>query len=231
MLTHINTFHRLDMQIELQQMDSGANRNVTNDRSIREQSRNISRIPVYGAGNKETACYLTGKGFLYLQSTTREWIKTEVFYSKGCSGTILSPNTIVKENHMFSGWTQTSHMDNNTANIIFFHRNALTRPVRFTLHGKNDLWYQHQPYIDTIQMAKRLKVAIITSNIPTIHRLQKAFEHELWHQRLVHPGEVVTQHIHQCVDGIPKSHRHPLHKCKICDNMKIAFNRRPIFTL
>ena len=219
---HINNHRKLNMQVQLQQMDSGANRNVTNDKGLLQQYRNISKIPVYGVGKEAAACYLIGKGFLHLQATNGEWVKIEMYYSPGCSGTILSPNAIAKEHPAFSGWTQTSDMDTHKATISFFNKNAFYRNVSFEMRGKNDLWYIQQPYLSTLQKSRRHKYVVQDNPIPTINKLQKAMEHELWHQRLLHPGEVTMKYIHHCVEGVPKMHKHPMQKCRVCDEMKIT---------
>ena len=219
---HIDNHRQLNMQVMAQQMDSGANRNVTNNKAILHQYRNISKIPVYGVGKDDVACYLTGKGFLHLKATNGEWIKIEVYYSSGCSGTILSPNAIAKEHPSFTGWSQTSHMDQNKATISFFNKSAFYHNVSFDMHNHNDLWFIHQPYLHTIQKAKRFKCTVKEATVPSINKLQKALEHELWHQRLLHPGETAMKYLHQCVEGVPKLNKHPLHKCNICDEMKIT---------
>ena len=50
-------------------MDSGANKNVTNDRQIIRNCTTITPIPIFGIGNDEAACHITEKGITTLETT------------------------------------------------------------------------------------------------------------------------------------------------------------------
>ena len=218
---HIYDQNRVSMQISIQQVDSGANRSVTNDKNILQQYRNIKTIPVYGVRDQGAACFLKGQGYLNLQDDNGEWIQTLVYYSPECTGTILSPNAIVKNDPSLTSWNQTSHMDQNKATIYLYNKNAINRNLTFTLHGKNDLWFIRQPFAQVLQKATRHHVRAEYVDTPRVNRLSKTVEHELWHQRLIHPGDSIMKHIHQTVDGVPKLTKHPFHKCNTCDDMKV----------
>ena len=55
----------------------------------------------------------------------------------------------------------------------------------------------------------------------TIKKMHKVTEYELWHQRLMHPGQVCMKYIDKCTKGVPSLTRNSLHQCKICDQMNI----------
>ena len=51
-----------------QQMDSGANKNITNDLKIIRNFTTISSIPIFGIGDDMAACHITGKGIIVLST-------------------------------------------------------------------------------------------------------------------------------------------------------------------
>ena len=122
--TSLHSTRILQMKINLQdqQMDSGANRNVTNDRSIIRNYSTITPIPIFGIDNREAACHIIGKGITEIETTDGSSLEIQMFYSVHCSGTIISPNAIVLQSKNFTSWTQTSHLDTGSAQILFYHR-------------------------------------------------------------------------------------------------------------
>ena len=48
-------------------------------------------------------------------------------------------------------------MDQNKATILFFNKSAFYRTRSFDMQNHNDLWFIHQPYLHTLQKAKKLK--------------------------------------------------------------------------
>ena len=56
-----------------QQMDSGANKNVTNDRRIIRNCSNITPIPIFGIGNDDAACHITEKRYNYSWNDRWYW--------------------------------------------------------------------------------------------------------------------------------------------------------------
>ena len=217
----------LSIQMNLhQQMDSGANKNVTNDRRIIRNCTTINPIPIFGIGNDDAACHITEKGITTLGTIDGTEIDIIMYYSTICSGTIISPNAIVRDNHTFTSWTQTSHLDTGSATIRFYHRTDFTKNKSLLMHMRNDLWYLNQSYHKMVQAANKFKMCILQDD-PAIspffvHKLDKATEYELWHQRLLHPGHTAMDYIDKCTTGIPHLHRHPLHKCSICHEMNIT---------
>ena len=115
-----------------------------------------------------------------------------MYFSKNCSGTIISPIAVVRNNHMFTSWTQTSHLDTGTAQIHFYHRTGFAQNKTLLVHMKNDLWFLNQSYDHMLRAANPTKICTLQDD-PAIspfllHKLDKVTEYEIWHQRLMHPG-------------------------------------------
>ena len=214
---------KMDLQ---QQMDSGANKNVTNDRRIIRNCSKITPIPIFGIGTDDAACHITEKGVTTLETTDGTDIDIIMYFSRNCSGTIISPNAIVRDNQTFTSWTQTSHLDTGSATICFYHRTDFTKNKTLLMHMRNDLWYLNQSYKNMIHAANKLQMCILQDDTAIspflIHKLDKSTEYELWHQRLLHPGHTAMDQIDKCTTGIPHLHRHPMHKCSICHEMNIT---------
>ena len=149
-----------------------------------------------------------------------------MYFSDSCSGTIISPNAIVRDNHSFTSWTQTSHLDTGTAQIRFYHRTDFTQNRTLLMHMQHDLWFLNQPYNSMIEAANHTKVCVLHDNLAIspflIHKLDHATEYELWHQRLMRPGRTSMEYVDKCAIGVPSLHRHPLHNCRICQEMNIT---------
>ena len=218
-----NPVVQMRINLEQQQMDSGANRNVTDDKHIIRNYLTIKNIPVFGIGRDEVACEIVGKGITELMTTDGTSMVINMYYAPGCAGTVISPNAIVRDNKQYTGWVQTSHLDTGTANMLFFHRNDARQNKCIQMKLLNDLWYINQDYSTLITAANRTHICLLHDYIDPgyvqIHKLTKATEYELWHQRLMHSGHTCLDSIHLCTNGTPKLSRHPMHKCHICAEM------------
>ena len=213
------------MKIEEPQIDSGANKSVTNDKSILHRFTNIEAIPVFGVEKDEVACTLIGKGFLDLQTSDNSTITICVYYSPECSGTIISPNAVVRDTPSYTSWTQTSHLDTGVAEVSFFNRHNKMIQDKFILHMRNSLWYTQQPYLNIVRKVTPQSCCYlpISNDHPTmINRLNKHTEYELWHQRLLHVGHGCMDALHKCIDGAPRLKRHELRSCNICNEMNVT---------
>ena len=226
--TNTTQTHILHMQANMDengQMDSGANRNVTNDRNILRNYSDIKPIAVYGIGNEDAACHITGRGILTLEMMEGTDLNIIMYFSSGCSGTILSPTAIVRHNKMFRGWIQYSYVDTGQGYVTLVHRTNETHNKTIPLVLSNDLWYVPQTYSKLVTTAHKTDVCLIRpySDPGTIHihKLSKITEYELWHQRLMHPGHQCMSTISSCAICVPKLHRHSLHNCRICKEMNI----------
>ena len=225
---------RMKLNFDNPQMDSGANKNVTNDRSIIRNFVDINPVPIYGVDHRTAACHITGRGITELDTTDGTSLEIQMFYSEHCSGTIISPNAIVQRSKAFTSWVQTSHLDTGQANILFFHRSDFTQNKVIPMVLHNDLWYIDQAYFSVVSKAYKTKVCILRQGDDddtyiSINKLHKHTEYELWHQRLMHPGKVCMDNIAQCTTGVPKLTRSNLHSCRVCDEMNIhkTFNKEP----
>ena len=221
--THVK---RLRFRIEEPQMDSGANKSVTNDKSLLRDFTTIDHIPVYGVGNQNVACHLIGRGYFDLHTTEGTSIPICIYFSPDCSGTIISPNAVVRDHDHFSSWTQTSHLDTGVATVCFFNRFRPQITATITLYMQNSLWYMH--HTDNTSIARNFTTSsgYISSSHTDQHTavctLRKHTEYELWHQRLLHAGHKSMDYLHKCAHGVPPLRRHDFHSCKICHEMNIT---------
>ena len=223
--------HTKILQIKMnlaQQMDSGANKNVTNDTKIIRNFTPIQSTPVFGIGEETVACHITGRGITSLATIDGSTLDINMYYAPNCSGTIISPNAIVRDNQSFTSWMQTSHLDIGQAEISFYHRSDFNRNKKILMHMNNDLWYLRQQYHKMVQAANRTKICVLRDfdaiSPFLVHKLNKPMEYELWHQRLMHPGATCMSNIDKCTAGVPPLSRHPMHNCKICHEMNISKN-------
>ena len=218
-----------DTQLRGTQMDGGANTNITNNKQLLKQFRYIQSTPVTGIGSDGPACTIKGEGFLDIQTNEGEWISTKTYYAPKCNGTIISPNAIVEEHPAYTSWIQNSHLDTGVATIYFYHKNQYHRRQSITMGKKNNLWYVKQPLMSTIKRAKPNWLNTIDiNNKTTVCSMGSTPMYELWHQRLIHPGDKVMQHIHECVDGVPKVKRPDFHICDTCHESKGKHHKRHV---
>ena len=174
--------HKLQFNIDEPQIDSGANKSVTNDKNILQHFKAISPIPVYGVGNDDVACHLTGVGQITLQTDSNTSLQIKVYYSPTCSATILSPNAIVRESHTFTSWSQTSHLDIGLAVVQFFNRQNPHSRIDISLHMHNSLWFSRQPYLRLQATASTPKVCYLSTtsdDVTIINKLNKNAKYEL----------------------------------------------------
>ena len=198
------------------QTDSGANCSVTNDRTLLIRYKNIHKFPLGGIQDGQPAIYCTGKGYIPWVSEEQHILLIPCYYSSQAAETIISPTDIVQQNIKdYHGWGQQVNVDTGKGKITLYHRDGITH-ANFNLQMKQGLWYY------TLDCSATDACPL---QAPTIHRLTRQAEHELWHQRLGHPGTHITSIIHQHVDNLPHLHSHPFYKCATCALQKIT--RRP----
>ena len=219
--THVK---KLRFLINEPQLDSGANKSVTDDKSMLHNYVSITPIPVYGVEKDEIACHLIGKGYFDLPTSNGPVLSICIYYSPDCSGTIISPNAVVWDHPHFTSWTQTSHLDTGIADVTFFHRGNKTIKASISLHMQNSLWYA-----TTINQTVHKCIAPATGYIhpsnttcTVVNQLRKHTEYELWHQRLLHAGHATMNTLHKCAHGVPQLKGHDFHSCKVCHEMNIT---------
>ena len=205
-------------------MDGGANRSVTNDPRLLHNIKTISPYPMNGAQSGPADIICTKKGYLRLLCDGRGVIEVEMYYSPNIAETIISPGDITEDSsNNFDTWHQYSNHNTREGYIQFSSSSGLQTAKVKTIMKTNRLWYVQQSLLDCINPAYKHSQNTPTKDTPIIRKLSAAVMHELWHQRLCHPGKTVTENIHLTAEGVPMlaKGRHELYKCRACERSKM----------
>ena len=178
------------LQIIKGQNDIGANISVTNDASIMHLYQDIDPYHVNGVQKETSAITCSGKGYIVWQSDDGDSLLVPIYYSKEADGTIISPNSIQQfYKNVYCGFHLFCDCDNKTGHLKFYNRDGINHST-FNSYSNNNLWYHDMTNLD------------MNNHTPKINWLNAGARHELWHQRLLHPGERCMSTIHNYVDGI-----------------------------
>ena len=210
-------------------LDGGANRSVTDDLRLLHDVRNISNYAMHGAQKGEPTISCSKVGYIKLICRGRGVINVRTYYSPDVSETILSPGDITKSNdNNFCVWEQQSDISNGKGFIRFSSKSGLECATVDT-YLMNGLWYATQLLLDCIQPKYKDWNETPESTSPILRRLSKAALHELWHQRLCHPGETVTSTVSRTAEGVPVlTHgRNAFYKCDACMRAKVQRTAKP----
>ena len=122
----------------------GANRNVTNNRSLLLQYEIIPSYPIGGVHADELDIECTGKGIIPWTSSNGKQHLIETLYCKDVEGTIISPTTLVTQQSLYyRGFTIITDCDSLSDELKLLHRDGVSH-CSFPLVSSNDLWnYQH----------------------------------------------------------------------------------------
>jgi len=187
-------------------VDGGANRSITNDHAALIHFKNIKKYPMAGVAAGEPALVCTGMGYLPWQADDMSVVLVKCYYSSDAAETIISPTDIVINNFSdFRAWSQHSNIETKQGYIEFHNRHANTS-VKFRLTMDNGLWY-YQNHHD---------ITDYRTSCPSIRRLTKALEYQLYHYRWGCMGQRNSSGIHHHVDHQPKLHVPPLFQCLTC---------------
>lgn len=149
--------------------------------------RPITPFTVNGVQKDDPAITCTGKGYILWQAKTGESLLVPTYYCANADGTILSPQSIQDfYSHKFNGFHFFCDCDNKQGHLKFYNRNGIDHVI-FEAYSSNNLWYHDIPSSSTDHDIVRPPNKNIIH--PTVNKLNKTATHELWHQRLLHPGE------------------------------------------
>lgn len=204
----VSARHRIQWHV-----DGGSNRSITNDLTLLTDTRNITPHPINSIQKDEPALICTKAGFLNLRTNEGAVIRVRTFYSEASDDTILSPGDVVMhEDNPYKIWIQYSDMEAGRGWLKFRSKDS-TYETAIDTYLKNGLWYTYQyPYNPDECYDK-----------PIIRALSGEASHELWHQRLGHPGSKVTENIAKCVEGVPtfQKGRNHFYACNSCTKAKM----------
>ena len=196
------------------QSDSGANRNVTNQKELLIHYKSIKPYSISGvnqdaAGNIECV----GEGDMILRTDGNRTMLIRTLHSPNSSGTIISPTAVAKQySHRYSGWILETDCVAGVGSLKLLCRNGI-QSDEFTLYSNNDLWYHDMFQTNQNDLAEIETVCVKS--------LSDAASYELWHQRLAHPGETIMSTVHKHVRGVPKLRGNSFWKCPSCMSSKI----------
>lgn len=198
------------------QSDSGANRNVTNRKSLLLNYKPLNSYTVSSINaNDDGGIKCIGEGDMIIRTDDNRIIMIHALYTPESSGTIISPNAIVRQyKHVYSGWIVETNCEERYGTLRLLCKNGI-QSDNFQLYENNDLWYHNMFHTEhnTLDDFKRNNVRV--------NNLSDAASFELWHQRLAHPGESVMNTIHKHVQGVPKLRGNAFWKCPSCMSSKI----------
>lgn len=200
-------FENTNLSLDQIQSDSGANTSATNNIALLHNVRYIEPIPVNTATESGKPMQMEAIGTYKMKTSNNEVIDIACYYSPEVSGTIISPNAIVKQyKNQIKGYHKVCDFHNNTGYLIFESSLTNQEDIIFKLYARNNLWYhQTTPITSTT-----------STDTNTINKMSTAASYELWHQRLMHPGTNVMQTVHKHVKGVPKLNGNSFYKCMSC---------------
>ena len=178
---------------------------------------------MHGAQSGEADIVCTKVGYLRLACRGGGSVRVKVFYSPNISETILSPGDItVADDNNFVKWEQICDHEKAKGSIRFSSRSGIQQSVVDT-YLRNGIWYARQSFLDCITPAYIDRHHTPIPETACVRRLSAAETHELWHQRLCHPGKTVSEVIHNTADGVPKMihGRNAFYKCSSCLKAKV----------
>ena len=100
------------------QADGGANRSVTNDRTLLSACYDIEDYPMGGIG---TGIVCTARGLYHMKCDDESIITVDMFYSPDATHTVISPtDTVTKHKHSLECWWQISDVKRGVGQLNFF---------------------------------------------------------------------------------------------------------------
>ena len=136
----MGTINNLQLTLQLQS-NSGANRNVTNDKSLLQQYKHLQSYSISGINDDPSAnISCIGYGFMPWTSNQNKTILINVLHFPNCWGTIVSPTAIVTQFiHHYQGWNISTDCDTGIETLRLLYRNGI-QSDEFHLYIHNDLF-------------------------------------------------------------------------------------------
>ena len=203
-------------------MDGGANRSVTDDIRLLNNVKNIQPYVMSGAQKDDASIVCTKVGYIKLMCQGHGSIKVKTFYSPDIAETIISPGDITSSNdNNYTVWDQRCDHESNVGYIRFSTKSGI-QSATVNTYLKNGIWYAHQSLLDCICSTYDDMAETPELISPLLRKLNAAATHELWHQRLCHPGKTTMETVHKTADGVPiLTHgRNGFYKCQTCMRAK-----------
>ena len=201
------------------QNDPGANRSVTNDRSLLVNFTWLdTTYDIGGVAADEVALQCTGFGYLSWVADNGECLLVRCLYSPQSDGTILSPNDICAQyKERFKGYNFFAMVNNGGYGHVEFLNHKQKPELKFMMTMDNNLWY-HVFKTPKQPLASKANETRQNAKIKT---LTNRASYELWHNRLGHPSQHVMENLHKYADGVPRLKHNDLWRCASCAQGKL----------
>ena len=105
----------------------GANRNVTDNKSILLNYEDIVPYPIGGVKADNISITCTDKGFIPWVSTESTTIMVETLYCEEFAGALITPTAVAQQHSdKCQGYNINVNMDNCTGTLQFLHQNGVS---------------------------------------------------------------------------------------------------------
>ena len=134
---------RINICMETVQSDTGANKEVTNNKSILYAYSDIDPYPIGGVKAEDIAILCTGHGLLPWQTNEGTIIMVRTLYCKEVDGTIISPTTVIEQNqHKYYGFDIENNCDTGKGLLTLKSRQGEQNST-FDMTLVNGLWFHN----------------------------------------------------------------------------------------
>ena len=203
-------------------IDLGANRSATCHKNMLQDYKPIKKKAIAGPNKNEGDIIVEGIGYYPWYTPCHQKLLIRCYYSPDLNETIVSPtDVILTQNIKYQGFTIHTNVITGKGNIKFINIDGVCH-AEYSIEMHNRLWY----YIDNAQTQHDISTQSKNRTKAIINRLTKIAEHELWHQRLIHPGKTIMEDIHNHVKGVPKLKGNQFYKCVSCMLSKMSKNTK-----
>ena len=145
-------------------------------------------------------------------------ISITMFFSADATETVIFPiDAVFSNKQSYDSWWQIANCATGEGELRFYKSNEITI-ANVPLVMRNRLWYLDQDIASTVYRS-----TIATASDTFVNRMTGSTLHNLWHHRLCHAGQYVTDHIDKVTDGVPSLRkRNPFFSCTDCSRGKMT---------
>ena len=201
------------------QVDIGANRNITNDKTMLRDFREIPSLGMSCADNRDAPMVCTGFGYYDLHNSEGEVLEIPFYFSEQLAETLISPDYICETSAYYTTF-QTHHDTESGKGWLRFSSKSGLSTFQLDMYRANGLWF-----LDYVACAME-PANTMEPNTATVRALSPLASAELWHHRLGHPSMHQLERLPHCAEGVPPGLKeHAFRFCDTCHDARQS--RRP----